>query len=352
MFVFVGFILLLVLLLLIYFTILSFRKIEIFNNKNKVLAWCISLIPLIIVFSLFNYINAIIIMFHYDIILIIVNLIMLLLKKKNNCVLVSISIILTAIYLSYGAYQAYHIYETKYNINTTKDISNFKIIGISDTHIGTTFNGLGFKKEIEKISQIESDLFVIVGDFIDDNTSKKDMIDACSALNLLHPRYGVYYVNGNHDKGYSNKDYNYDDFVAELEKNNVKILSDEVVNINENVVLVGREDKRYARKSISELISDVDKSKYIIDLNHQPNDYDNESGVVDLVISGHTHGGQLFPFGYIGLWIKANDETYGYNNRKGTNFIVTSGMSGWAMDFKTGTKSLISFLCINGEKNE
>ena len=78
----------------------------------------------------------------------------------------------------------------------------------------------------------------------------------------------------------------------------------------------------------------------MIVMDHQPHDYKNEADAnVDLVLSGHTHGGQLIPINIIGELIKANDKTYGYEKRGETNFIVTSGISDWAVDFKTGCKS-------------
>lgn len=352
MFVIIGFILFIVVLFMFYFTALSFRRMEILKDKKKVIAWCLSFIPIIIVFSVFNMVNALIIVLHYALILIVVNLIMLILKKKSNNLLVLISVLLTIIYFGYGAYESYHISETKYDINTSKDVSDLKIIQIADTHVGATFDGKGFASRIKKISEIEADIFVITGDFIDDDTTKEDMIDACSALSLLHPKYGVYFVNGNHDRGYYSRDYSYEDLTNELVKNNVKVLIDEVVEINDDYVLVGREDRQYSRKDIKELVSEVDKSKYIIDLNHQPNDYNNEQGQVDLVLSGHTHGGQLFPLQYVGKMIGANDETYGLHKRKNTNFIVNSGMSSWAIDFKTGTHSEYVIINIHGEENE
>ena len=86
-------------------------------------------------------------------------------------------------------------------------------------------------------------------------------------------------------------------------------------------------------------MKDLNKEKYLISINHQPNDYGNEENTVDLVLSGHSHGGQMFPLAYIGLLTKANDEFYGLHKRGNTNFIVTSGISDWAVDFKTGAKS-------------
>ena len=78
----------------------------------------------------------------------------------------------------------------------------------------------------------------------------------------------------------------------------------------------------------------------MIVIDHQPADYDNQTKTeVDLVLSGHTHGGQLFPFNRVGKWIGANDLIYGYEKRAKTDFIVTSGISDWAIKFKTGCRS-------------
>ena len=80
--------------------------------------------------------------------------------------------------------------------------------------------------------------------------------------------------------------------------------------------------------------------RFTIVLDHQPNDYDAQAAAgADLVLSGHTHGGHIFPAGLIGLWIGANDATYGLSRRGDTTFIVTSSLSGWAIPFKTGAFS-------------
>lgn len=95
-----------------------------------------------------------------------------------------------------------------------------------------------------------------------------------------------------------------------------------------------------ARAEMTELVKELDPDKFSVVLDHQPNDYQNQTTAeVDLVLSGHTHGGQLFPLNKVGEWIGANDKTYGLEKRNKTNFIVTSGLSDWAIKFKTGTKS-------------
>lgn len=317
--------------------------------NNKYISWIISLIPIIIIFVFFNYVNFIVIIIHLAIFISIIKLIGFIIKKllKKEILenyLVVIAILITTIYLGIGCYLDYHIFETKYEVISNKDIGvdKFRIIQLADSHIGATFDGKGFAKYIEKIGKIESDIIVITGDFVDDDTSLEDMIISCNALGKINPKYGVYFIYGNHDKGYFDyRNFKDKELREELVKNNVIILEDDVIDLTDKIYLIGRLDKRFSdRATISMLTKNLDKSKYIIDLNHQPNDYKNEEAAsVDLVLSGHTHGGQLFPLGYIGLLIGANDRFYGIEKRENTTFIVNTGLSDWAIDFKTGTKS-------------
>ena len=337
------------LLLAIFYLVTRLRKFHFIKKiHNQLLSWIIPLIPIILIILIFNYVNAFVILIHLIIFFWISELIVSIIKKINkkefSFYLAGIlAISLTTIYLGIGAYLNYHVYETHYTITTNKELGQdiFRIIQISDSHVGTTFDGNGLYKHMERISKIDSDIAVITGDFVDDDTTKNDMIRSCEALKLLKPKYGIYFIYGNHDRGYFDyRNFKETDLIKELEKNNVTVLKDEIIEINDYIYLIGRDDKSNKnRKSIESLVNNLDKNKYIIDLNHQPNDYANEMNKVDLVLSGHTHGGQLFPLGYIGLLTGANDEFYGLHRRGNTNFIINSGISDWAIDFKTGTFS-------------
>ena len=83
------------------------------------------------------------------------------------------------------------------------------------------------------------------------------------------------------------------------------------------------------------VITNIQGFKYTILLDHQPNDYSNEKGKVDLVLSGHTHGGNLLPVNFL-VYAK-NDQTYGMEEIDNTIFIVSSGISCWGMPMNNVT---------------
>ncbi len=351
MFAIIEFIILFLLFLSIYYITKKIYYIEFFDCiKNKYLRGVISLAILVPLFIFMSITNAIIVYIHFGIFLLLSNIIFSSLNKKRkkkdrfkNNTIVLTAFGTTTIVMLIAVFLNFHVWETHYKIYTDKNIGtdNLRVVQISDSHVGTTFDGKGLRKYVDRINKTNPDIVVITGDLIDDSTSKEDMIDACESLSHLKSTYGTYYVYGNHDQGYNiNFNIKAADLEEELTKNNVTVLADEVIEINDYVYLIGRKDKRMIRETIDSLTKDLNKDKYMIDLNHQPNDYDNESKAkVDLVLSGHTHGGQLFPLGFIGVWFKANDGYYGLSKRDNTTFIINSGISDWEIYFKTGTKS-------------
>ena len=356
----IGFALLLLMYAFIYLTIQIIKIPLIKKIKYKILRIIIALVLISSFFIIFSSINALIVIIHIFLLTLIAQLCLFIFKKISKkqvkeYFVILLGLVFSVCYLGIGAFLDYKVFETHYTIETNKNIGadKFRIIQISDSHIGATFDGNGFKKHIERISKIDSDIVVITGDFVDDGTSKEDMIASCEALKLLKPKYGVYFIEGNHDKGYFNyRLFSAEELNEELEKNGVKVLYDQVEEINENIYLVGRKDKSSDRLNIDELVQNLDKNKYIIDLNHQPNDYENEKNAkVDLVLSGHTHGGQLFPLGPLGVLFKANDAYYGMEKRDDTTFIVNSGISDWEVIFKTGTKSEFGVIDIVNKKD-
>ena len=318
--------------------------------KNKVLSCILAFIPLILVGIGLYYdtVDSITVNLYLMVIVLLTKLVFFIIQKIskknfNDYTSIIVGVLITTIVMCWGYYSVYNIKETDYAVSTTKDIdsSKLRIVAITDSHIGTTIDGKDLYKYVEKINMLNPDLVVLVGDFVDDVTLYEEMKEAASSLGNLKTKYGVYFAYGNHDRGYYNsRDFKDKELREELTKNNIVILQDDIVNITDNVVLVGREDFERSRKSIADLTKEIDEDKYTIVLDHQPNDFTNEKNAnVDLVISGHTHGGQVFPLGPIGVLIGANDEYYGLFKRDNTNFVVSSGISDWAMKFKVGAIS-------------
>jgi len=256
------------------------------------------------------------------------------------------------IFLGTGYYLCFSVVETDYQLTTNKDLGALKIALITDSHIGTTFDGEGFAAHIKTISLQNPDLLIISGDYVDDDTKRVDMEKACEALGDTNFKYGVWFAYGNHDKGYfDSRDFSAADLENALIKNGVHILEDEYELVDNLFYIVGRADKNTTpnRASIQELLSDIDENKYIIVIDHEPADYDAEAAsAADLVLCGHTHGGQMIPITHFGVLSGIDDSTYGLETHNDTNFIVSSGISDWALYFKTGTRSEYVIIDING----
>ena len=325
------------------------KKID--KKYKRVLASSIFFYITIILFII-DFVNANVIIIHFFFILTfarIVYSIVCMCKRKiklnhGHEITLLVSVIITIVYLGYGYYVCHNIVETHYDVVATKDlgVDNFRIVQITDSHVGSTMNGEKFYDYMLEINYTNPDIVVVTGDFVDDDTSLDDMVKSCEGLGALKTKYGVYFVYGNHDKGYFDyRGYDNDRLKEELTKNNVVVLEDEGLDIVGNIYLYGRKD-RYGgkRKTAQEIMNDIDQNKYIIDLNHQPNDYENESNAnFDLVISGHTHGGNLFPLQITEKLFSANDQIYGIEEKSNTTFIVSSGIADWRVKFKTGTVS-------------
>ena len=258
------------------------------------------------------------------------------------------ALVLCVLYLAGGWVADHHVWETDYAFASPKVSRELRLVQIADSHVGATFDAAGFLKHIETINALRPDAVLVTGDFVDDDTSRVDMLGACDALGQVRAAYGVYFVYGNHDKGYfaeSSRGWTGAELRAALEQNGVTVLEDQAVDLGEDLVVVGRKDRSQGQRgggrlSAEELLSSVDTDRYIIILDHQPHDFDAEAAAgADLVLCGHTHGGQFIPIRHVGEWIGENALRYGHERRQDTDFVVSSGISNWAFRFKTGCRS-------------
>lgn len=321
-----------------------FSFMRAFAQEHTASSWLLAfaLVGLLFLFAFINLYSVVIIVLHLALIWLLCDFAAWIVRRirktePKRYVAGVTALLLTAIYLGAGWIAAHQIRQTTYTVETQKTTEPLRVVLIADSHVGITLDGEGFAKTMARIQAVEPDLVALVGDFVDDDSQKADMQAACRALGELQTTYGVYFVYGNHDKGYfHNRDFTAEELRSALTENGVTILEDEGVLIGEQYALFGRKDRSMPDRLPMEALP-LDASRYTIVLDHQPNDYDAEAAAgADLVLSGHTHGGHVFPAGRIGLWMGANDAVYGVSTRGGTTFVVTSGLSGWAIPFKTG----------------
>ncbi|MDO5850360.1 MAG: metallophosphoesterase [Methanobacteriaceae archaeon] len=263
------------------------------------------------------------------------------LKIHKNGLLVAVLFILIVAFSVYGLND---IQQTDYNITTDKTNESYTILYISDLHYDTIQNPNLLKENIAKMNDIHPDIIVLGGDIADERTSKESMKEAFKELGKLNSSYGTYFVYGNHDEQPNERDYidgtkpyTNNELISAIEDNGIVILEDSKVKINNDLILIGRDDAGHGntnqREDVKDLLKTSDLSKFIIVLDHQPLDEVNNSKLgCDLQIAGHTHGGQIFPYGLVtDIQGKANYGVYSFGEMKE---IVSSGFCGWGIPLR------------------
>ena len=130
-----------------------------------------------------------------------------------------------------------------------------------------------------------------------------------------------------------------------IEDSGITILEDAVQPIEDDLLLVGRDDayeikKGKIRKTTAELLKDENRAKYIICADHQPSAFAEEAEAgVDLILCGHTHGGQIWPARHVEELMHFDDGVYGRYEIGKTSAVVTSGFYGWSWPVKSGVPS-------------
>ena len=258
-----------------------------------------------------------------------------------------LGVLVTVLCLGYGYYNIKHVVATTYDLSSDK-IDDLKIIEIADLHMSTSLDVLQLQKYCDEMSELNADLVVLTGDIFDENTPLDDMVDASKALSTIKNKLGIYYVYGNHDNGSRNFDdvaFGPEEIKENLEKNGITVLEDEVITLDK-INIIGRKDASFwgnnPRLATSELLAMIPEDKrdnYTIILDHQPLDLDENAALgIDLQLSGHTHGGQLFPMGIVQS-LTSDTLIRGQRTIHDFTAITSSGMAGWRYPIKTGAPS-------------
>lgn len=259
-------------------------------------------------------------------------------RRLYGCGLLPIAA--AALLLIYGFFNMNHVLKTEYLLETEKNLGNYKVVLITDTHYGTIQDTEVLKNKIEEINMQNPDIVVLGGDIVEEGTSKEQMQEVFQVLGGITNHYGIYYVYGNHDRQpyTQNRSFTNEELEHAITENGILILEDDYVEIRDDLVIAGRGDAAWGnvsgRASTEEILDGIDREKYIILADHQPVEAEeNSEQGVDLEISGHTHAGQIWPVGVLSEL--AGILNYGEYQEGACKVIVSSGFTGWGYPIRT-----------------
>jgi predicted MPP superfamily phosphohydrolase len=236
--------------------------------------------------------------------------------------------------LIFGLFNARKIKIKKLEISSNTIDSNLSFVFISDVHIGSN-SPKRLEKIIPMINQLNPKFLLIGGDLIDSSSFKIE--DLSSMIKIKCP---IYFVTGNHEYYIQNFQHHLDNF----HKYNIRILNNEAV-IHEGINLIGINDNLTIEQKKTIYIDLSKKNKFNLLAVHQPSLWKLVKNDVDLMLSGHTHNGQIFPFN---LLVKIKfPQIYGLYQEKNNKLYVSSGISTWGPKIRIGSQNELVHINLN-----
>lgn len=260
-------------------------------------------------------------------------------KNKKIKILAVIFLIISSLFI-YARFIEPKMIMVK-NLKITISRNGEKNLGIkaavfSDIHVGIYENGVSLKRVAAMINKKNPDIIFIPGDFL--NFIKRDNIkkELADLKNLAAPAYAV---TGNHDTGNPGPDYG-DEVRAALKENNITVMDNAIAKIkikDKMITLIGLSDL-WEKKTDYTLLENISPEENTIILTHNPDIVYNfpDNAVACLVITGHTHGGQVrLPYLYKYAIPTAYPFDKGMHNINGIEVYVTPGigMTGMPLRF-------------------
>lgn len=242
--------------------------------------------------------------------------------------------------------------QTKYyqlTINKSANVKSLRIVQISDIHIDTMTSKSTIEKLVQRVNHLKPDYLFITGDTLDSILQPYLDKQLADIFSQIKTQYGVWVILGNHEhygiqRGGESNTIN--SVVEAFQASNMNVLNDDAIyDSKTGISLIGRNDfvvsnfNQY-RATLQNLMTDVDTTKPVILLDHQPRNLQlPEQQGVDLMFSGHTHAGQVFPMTLVINAMFINP--WGIYQSGEFTSIVTSGYGLWGPPIRLMTRAEI-----------
>ncbi len=247
-----------------------------------------------------------------------------------------------------AAFDAPEVREVQVPLGVPAPLRGLRVVQVSDIHVGPTIGRAFMDDLVARINALEPDIVAITGDLVDGTVRRLGPHTA--PLGAIESRYGTFFVTGNHEY-YSGAD----PWIAELTRLGIKVLRNERVTIEHGgaqLDIAGVDDWR-AHGFGGDHGHDPDKAlggrdpeRPVILLAHQPKSvFDAARHGVDLVLSGHTHGGQIWPFAAVVKLVQPYVKGL-YRHDEKTWIYVHPGTGYWGPPMRVGVPAEIAVLTL------
>lgn len=231
------------------------------------------------------------------------------------------------------------------------ELDGFTILQISDVHLDLVHGKSWLEKMVEEANALGADLVAITGDLAEGTVAQYgEDAEAVAALDAPH---GVYFVTGNHEYF-----HDLEGWMAYLEARGVQVLRNQRVEVESGDVgfdLAGVDDHDGSRiapghgPDLEKALEGRDPDRALVLLAHQPRIiHQADQRGVDLVLSGHTHGGQIWPFSYL-VYLQ-QPYVRGLIRHGNTYLYVSSGTGFWGPPMRLGTTAEMTLIALRSRK--
>ena len=246
-----------------------------------------------------------------------------------------------------GWFLAQNIKIRNVEIYSPKIAEYTRVVQISDIHFSRVTDERFAEKIVPMINSLNPDIVLFTGDYMDKGIANPDKI--AEIMNKIEAKLGKYAISGNHEfiTGYF-------DCIEFIEKNGFEFMDGRVTEVGRNIAVGGVMDRSAEKSGVfyhedEKVLKQFKKENFNIYLKHRPELEDGDTAHFDLMLSGHTHGGQIFPFTIL---VKVFSMYLAglYELGDGAKLYVSRGTGSWGPPVRFGAAPEITLIELRGEE--